>query len=201
MKKRAIILTAVLVFALVILDQIVKIIINNNFTMNERVIIVNNFLMLHPTLNTGFMGPLVNFFALFNINISEFIITPFIKTIQCLIALAAVILAYRYLTFALKERKKSVYFCIVAYIGGIICSWIDGVFWGGSLDYIFFLFFPYIFDLKDVYLTVSTFLIILFGVIPYLKNYYKLSKEERKKEDKEISLIKWFRKGCPLERS
>ena len=71
---------------------------------------------------------------------------------------------------------------------------IDTVFWGGSLDYIMLRFFPYIFDLKDVYLTCSPILLIPW-LISYYRYYYKLSKEERKKEDNEISLIKWLKKA------
>ena len=49
-------------------------------------------------------------------------------------------------------------------ISGCLCSLIDKVFWGGSLD---FLQIPtlFIFDLKDCYLTVAEVIFVVIGIL------------------------------------
>jgi signal peptidase II len=199
MKKRLII-TLAIITALVFVDQIVKIIISNNFAMKETVVIINNVLFIYPTLNTGLMGPLIDFFSWFGADLSGFIQTSVYSTIFTLIAFGLYFLLWRYVIYVHNNNKVLIYCIFVFTLSGVICSWIDTMFWGGSLDYIGLLRFPYIFDLKDVYMTVSAGLLILFWLMSYLIKYVKLSKEERKKEDKEVSLFKWLKNGCPLER-
>jgi signal peptidase II len=209
MKKRAIILAIVLIVILVFIDQFIKILIANYLLDNQicrecvcveaDIILIANVLRLRPVLNTGFMGPLVNFAALFGIDISNYSVAAIYKTVAVLLSIGIILIFLRHLIFISKKRKGSIYFLFVIYTAGSFCSLIDTIFWGGSLDYILFRFFPYIFDLKDVYLTCSP-LFFLPWYISYCRDYYKLTKEERKQEHKETGFIKWIKAGCPLER-
>ncbi len=65
------------------------------------------------------------------------------------------------------------YLGIELLIVAAICSTIDRLFWGGSLDYI--LIANYIIDLKDIYLTIGGILLVWGEIIVYCeKNKGKL---------------------------
>lgn len=60
----------------------------------------------------------------------------------------------------------------VLFFAGAICSFIDSLFWGGSIDYIR-LFTWFTFDLKDCYISAVLVLIVISAVI-YSKELDKL---------------------------
>lgn len=81
------------------------------------------------------------------------------------------------------KRTKTSFSVTLIMIFGLaecLCSLIDKLFWGGSLD---FLQIPnhFIFDLKDCYLTVAEVLFVIVGILhskeisvkEYLQFYYK----------------------------
>ena len=209
MKKRFIILTLILVLCFVFIDQVIKIIIADYFLEDmicstcghihyERVTLIDNVLYFHPYINTNLAITTVNFASRFNIDISDVSPTPVFITIFCLLVFGIILPFSLYSIYISKKYKRLVYAFFSFIIAGITCSWIDKVFWSGSLDYIG-LFDWFIFDLKDVYITICVPLIILWYIL-YLRDYIKLNKEERKQEKKETKMLNWIKKGCPLER-
>jgi signal peptidase II len=79
--------------------------------------------------------------------------------IQVLLAsLLVVFFSYQRFVRPGKNLMLSLGFC--AAFSGILCSFIDVVFWGGSLDYIGFLNW-FVFDMKDVFLNIGSIAIVI----------------------------------------
>ncbi|NLZ83882.1 MAG: signal peptidase II, partial [Clostridiales bacterium] len=108
------------------------------------------------------------------------------------VALIIFYLSYRYLSYLWIQGKKILKVMIIFLISGTGCSFIDVVFWGGSIDFIR-LFDWFTFDIKDVYLDIGIAFLLLFIVNYYVKVYHKMDKEERKQTG--ISI--WLKKGMP----
>lgn len=66
--------------------------------------------------------------------------------------------------------------CMFITIAGAICSLLDKIFWGGSLDFI--VFFGYIIDLKDIYLYTG----VLLGIILFIHEYVIMKRNIEKAE-------------------
>ncbi len=109
--------------------------------------------------------------------------------------LALVLVVYRYLVYFSENQKAYANGFLIFCLAGIICSFIDVVFWGGSLDFIRLLDW-FTFDLKDVYLTVC-----IACVLPYAFSYLRTYRNTTAEERKEQGLWRWIKKGCPVSRS
>lgn len=141
------------ILALTVLDQAVKLLIQ--------------FFWL--TVDTDLIGPLLRFRPVHNTNLSwagNFI--PFLSGMKVtvilnLLCIALYISYYAFYRSRQKEPAKSAAFIFVCGMAGCLCSLIDKIFWGGSLD---FLQIPrlFTFDLKDCYLSASLCLFVLVGL-------------------------------------
>lgn len=83
-------------------------------------------------------------------------------------------------------------------ISGAICSLVDKIFWGGSLDYVYLVGF-FIFDLKDVY--ASTF--VALTILAMIKNFERFKNIDEKKTIKEFwsfFKIKYLRMGKNIDK-
>ena len=89
-------------------------------------------------------------------------------------------------------RSTSVNGWLIFFVAGISCSFVDVLFWGGSLDFIR-LFDWFTFDLKDTYLDIGLAFLILFTVEYYIKSYHRMNKAERRQTGVWI----WIKKGMP----
>ena len=124
---------------LVLIDQMVKIVISKVF-MKYEFDIIAKVLRFNPELNTrlSYAG---NLFVLF-------------------------LFLSGYMLYQAKRAHTSfwVKMIMICGISGCLCSLIDKVFWGGSLD---FLQIPtlFIFDLKDCYLTVAEVIFVVIGIL------------------------------------
>ncbi|NLO49204.1 MAG: signal peptidase II [Clostridiales bacterium] len=79
--------------------------------------------------------------------------------IQVLLAFVLIVFfSYQRFTSPDNHRLISIGFC--AAFSGILCSFIDVVFWGGSLDYIGFLNW-FVFDMKDMFLHIGSIFIVI----------------------------------------
>jgi signal peptidase II len=117
-----------------------------------------------------------------------------------IISILLVIAVYRlctYYSFNWSRYKSLPGLYLIFTLSGASCSLIDVVFWGGSIDYIQ-LFNWFIFDLKDVYLSLGSVCVFLYLIV-YYKQYYALSKEERKEYSKKTNLLSWLKAGLPLK--
>ncbi|MHB1154804.1 MAG: signal peptidase II [Eubacteriales bacterium] len=102
-----------------------------------------------------------------------------------------IIFTYRYLSYLWIQKKNLLDGMLTFFVAGFLCSFVDVMYWGGSLDYIQ-LFDWFTFDIKDCYLTFGLIYLILYTGIYYIKTYRKMSKAERKQTE----LWLWIKKVC-----
>ena len=158
-----------IIFSLLILtDQITKIIIQNFFFV-KRFEIIPNFLSFHPIINTK--GSWLN--VRFNTGINFPILI-----ILNIIAIFLFIEFYRYYTY-LGNKSFWSDLCFLTISSGCICSLIDKVFYGGSLDFIG-ISNLFIADFKDIYINIAIFAFILTA---YFSGYLTSNDHSTLKDD------------------
>ena len=129
------------------LDFIVKLFVNNIVILYSRIEIIPNFFEITNVRNTG----------------AAFSILEGNRMLFIVIGLLAIYLIYK---FILKEGKLSNY-DILSYsmlIGGIFGNLLDRIIYGYVIDYFSFIIFNMnfpVFNLADVFIVISVFLIII----------------------------------------
>ena len=153
------------VFILIVVDQVLKIIIKN-YLFNSEFEIIKNILYFQPNLHKNHSW----FNSLFNLNIEIFVYVIF--------TVIVIFLSFFVYGF-LKENKKDkllVKLVFLFFYAGAICSLFDRIFWGGSLDFIYLKGF-FIFDLKDIYLSLFEISLIIMIIINFKAlNNFKFSR-------------------------
>lgn len=171
MKIRTIILW---IFLLVILDQGVKLVIDNWF-FSTHFTIIPSLLEFHPKFN--YNHSYLN--DLFQLGISKWIHLIFFTLIA---------LIYIPLYAAMRissHKKKLIDWAAIFVFAGIICAILGQVFWEGVLDFIYLI--PlFIFDFKDIYMNVF----VAFIILAFLK-YPRLLTEKRI-----ATYLKWQKRKC-----
>lgn len=137
------------VLLLVSIEQVIKIVIYNNF-LDKKSPILPPLLYFKPMFNRDYSW----FNSMLQLGISKWIHISVVAIMSILIYLF-----YKYLNkqFGTNKIIDIMYTFIFS---GAICSLIDKIFWNGSLDYILVSGF-FTFDLKDVYINVFIGLLIL----------------------------------------
>lgn len=107
-------------------------------------------------------------------------------------SLATIIFSYRYLLYLWNQGKKFLNGMLLFFTAGLLCSFIDVVFWGGSLDFLR-LSDWFTFDLKDIYLNIASGFLLLYAGNYFLKKYRKMDKDERR----QTGFWLWIKKGMP----
>lgn len=153
---------------LMILDQGVKFIIYKWF-FNTHFDIIGKFLSFQPIINTDGSWLNVRFGA--GINFGFLIILN-------LIALFIFFEAYRYYVHN-GHKDFNADMCIIFIMAGALCSLIDKVFYGGSLDFIG-ISNLFIADFKDIYINLA---ILFFLLCIYFNDYWKDDKPSTLKDD------------------
>lgn len=137
------------VLLLVSIEQVIKIVIYNNF-LDKKSPILPPLLYFKPMFNRDYSW----FNSMLQLGISKWIHISVVAIMSILIYLF-----YKYLNKQFGTNK--IIDIMYAFIfSGAICSLIDKIFWNGSLDYILVNGF-FTFDLKDVYINVFIGLLIL----------------------------------------
>lgn len=138
---------------LVVIDQCIKLIINR-YWFNSTFTIINNFLRFRPVINVNLSWG-GNYFT--------FLRVPWVvNTLNILVIVVVYICFHRYQQ-RLKKYEPWASLVFVLLMAGSICSLIDKLFWGGSLDFIQIpLFFT--FDLKDCYLSLAILIFLFLSV-------------------------------------
>lgn len=131
---------------LLVIDQVIKLIIVNNISLNSSIIIIKNFFNLTYVRNVGAA------FSILSGNIVLLII----------ISLVSFYLIYKYL---IKNKELSKYEVIIygALIGGLFGNLIDRIRLGYVIDYLDFKIFNYdypIFNFADMCIVLSVILLI-----------------------------------------
>lgn len=146
---------------LISIEQFIKIIVNTFFFENQ-IMFLDGMFGFKPYLNTTQLSFFNNELGM-NVGLSVLIFLNII--------LLPIIPLSIYLLFKKEKVHKVIYLAHDFVFAAMICSLIDKVFWGGSLDYIY-LFNRWIVDLKDIY-----FVLALVGVF-----YCGLENEIRKRK-------------------
>lgn len=145
-----------IIVILVIVDIFIKIIIDNFFF--DKVIMLNKWFGFKPYLNTTQLSIFNNELNL-NVSLQVLIILN-------ILLIPIILLTFKWLNVGDKYKRISNASEILL-LAGSICSLIDKIFWGGSLDYLYVRKL-FIFDLKDIYLFSSLCVIIIcFCVIKF----------------------------------
>ncbi len=155
MKKRLFIYIFILI-ALVSFDQITKYIVINSFNVNDKLILINNFLKFYYIRNTG-----ISFGMLSN---QKYII----------ILLTLLVIAYVIYETIKNKKNKLMIISSSLIISGAIGNLIDRVFRGYVVDFISFTLFKKemaIFNIADILIT--------FGIILYIYIILMEGKNER----------------------
>lgn len=159
-------------------DQLVKWLIRG-FHFEKNFEILGDILRFQPIINTN-QSYLGNFVSIFSI--------PWLMILLNLLLLVAVYYTYQYY-LASTDQESFVPQCVyVGIVSGAICSLIDKVFFGGSLDYIK-LFDWFIFDLKDCYISMAEVLFVFLVI-----KHYKVIEKVKLRDIIKFSLHRW-RKG------
>lgn len=169
--------------ALIALDQAVKLLISKS-ALNASMVLIPGTLLFKPTQNTH-----LNWIA----SMAGYKTPVWMMITLQIVVLVLVTLLFRYLTYRSGSRQPLLlaFFTFVA--AGIGCSFIDVVFWGGSLDFLG-LFSWFVFDTKDIYLNTSS----VFLVLWVIKNEKGKEHRLRSSETNLHMLTNWFRQGCPM---
>lgn len=175
----------ILMVILVLADQMIKLLIDN-FCMDADVILIGGTLFFHPVQNTHlwWIG------SMFDIYMPTWMMVGIL--ILCIVGLVFISVYFIYLFGKYRNATKVMCIGITFFVAGGVCMIVDIIFWGGSIDYIK-LFDWFVFDLKDIYTKVY-FIFLLLYYIPYMKEYIKMGKEERRQQ----GFLVWIKKGCPV---
>lgn len=150
-KKQFIGFTTLLIF----IEQWIKLIINKSY-LSANYPILEPYLYFKPMFNRDYSW--IN--SLFQLGMDKWLHIVLVTIIMVLI-----VLVYNYLTFKeLNTKLVSTSFAFL--LAGGICSFVDKVFWDGSLDYIYLRNY-FTFDLKDLYIDIFIGLIIAMFVFDY----------------------------------
>ena len=166
---------------LMLLDQGIKLIIKMKF-FYKYFEIIPNFLSFNPIINT--QGSWLN--ARFNFNIS-FSLLILINSISLILFVEI----YRYIKF---KNGKSFWvdMCFLFIFTGALCSFIDKVFYGGSLDFIG-ISNLFIADPKDIYINLG----LLFFIMSCYKSGFFSEEDTSLKDD--MKAIKNFLKFIKID--
>ena len=162
---------------LILIEQGIKLIINGSYLQNNDAII-ENLLYFKPMFNRDYSW--IN--SLFQLGVAKW---PHIIMVSIIII--SVFLVYMFIDHkGYNTKLVSTSFGFI--LAGGICSFIDKIFWDGSLDYIY-LQNQFTFDLKDVYINVFIGLIILMFIFDH-QNIRTSDGDEFTKEFKNYILRK-----------
>lgn len=151
-KKFKLFIIPILFFILI--DQTVKITISRGF-MQYEFDILPGILRFNPVLNTR-----LSYFG----NFIELLSDSFVTILLNVFALGILISGYLLYKRKIENTSFPVKMILIFGLAGCLCSLIDKLFWGGSLD---FLQIPnfFIFDLKDCYITIAEILFVILGIL------------------------------------
>lgn len=166
----------IIFLVLMAIDQGIKLIIKYNF-FNSYFEIIPKFLSFDPIINTK--GSWLN--ARFNFNIGFPLLTIFNG-----FALLFFFEIYRYVKQKNDLKNFWVDMCFQFIFAGSLCSFIDKVFYGGSLDFIG-ISDLFIADIKDIYINLG----LLFFVMALYKSGYLKSEDNSSFKD-DIKSLKQF---------
>ena len=123
--------------------------------MQDEFDIIFHLLRFNPEQNTN-----LSWFG----NFADVFSSSFLMVVFNILAIYIILSGYLLYRAKTQKTKFSVKVILVCGLAGCLCSLIDKLFWGGSLD---FLQIPnfFIFDIKDCYLTVAGIVFVIIGIL------------------------------------
>lgn len=139
---------------LVFIDQTIKIIISKWFIQNEFDII-SHLLRFNPkqNINLSWFGNFVDIFS-----------NSFVMVVFSVLAIYIFLSGFLLYGAKTKQIRLSAKIILICGLAGCLCSLIDKLFWGGSLDFLQIPSF-FTFDIKDCYLTITGFMFVIIGLL------------------------------------
>ncbi|MFT4144695.1 MAG: signal peptidase II [Mobilitalea sp.] len=150
---------------LILLDQAIKLIINQ-FFYTDNFKIIGDYIQFQPYLNIKYSW--IN--SLFNLGISRIL-----HIIVVVLMIIVISVGYKFIQ-TVYTLSKVIDYLFLFVLAGAACSLFDKVFWGGSLDYIM-LKGLFIFDLKDVYISVFEILLVIVIIVNF-KRVNKINEKQ-----------------------
>jgi len=121
--------------------------------MDTKMALFNGFVGFHPLINKTQM-------SFFNRELGMGLSTSVLLVINFLLLLILIFLYYRFYKLGFFNFHTKL--ILLMFISAAICSIIDKIVLGGSLDYI--LLNKTVFDLKDIYLLIAYVYAIIYGI-------------------------------------
>lgn len=138
---------------LVLIDQLIKIVIKRLW-FEADIAILGDVVRFAPKINTKLS---------WGAHFIDILRNPVVINVLNVIVLLVFISAYSYYRSQKEQPTKAANAVYVLGVSGTLCSLIDKLFWGGSLDYIQ-LIGLFTFDLKDCFITLSI-VVFLIGLL------------------------------------
>ena len=157
--KKKVVRSSIVVAILVAIEMVIKIIIDV-FFMEKKLIFFEQF-GFKPHLNTTQL-------SMFNNELDMGVSTAALIVLN--IALILLVPVGLYFLHRNDDLCDAIYVVQDLLMAGMVCSLLDKVFWGGSLDYIY-LFGRWIVDLKDIYMVAGLVVYIYCGVECMMRQY------------------------------
>ena len=172
---------------LTVIDQAVKLLIAH-FLMDAQFTIIPGVLSFYVSQNIhlGWIWVRLNIMMPLHFAV-------IITIVQTLV----VIIYIRFISYATHNYRKFQSIpgkSMMLILTGSVCKLIDDIFWGGSLDFLE-IFDWFIFDIKDIYITIGLLLLFVCIISNQIWYYGKLTKKERQIEKLRWKFINWFKSG------
>ena len=145
MKKKSLIIATIIV----IIDQVLKIVIDNILSINESIQVIPNVFYITKVYNTGAAWSLFEGSGILLI----------------IIAIVAFFLLLKYQNYFMENKRNILAFALI--YGGLVGNLIDRVIYGYVIDYLHFFIFDYsfpVFNLADIAIVVG-FLLVIIAII------------------------------------
>lgn len=145
MKKKSLIIATIIV----IIDQVLKIVIDNILSINESIQVIPNVFYITKVYNTGAAWSLFEGSGILLI----------------IIAIVAFFLLLKYQIYFMGNKRNTLAFAFI--YGGLVGNLIDRVIYGYVIDYLHFFIFDYsfpVFNLADIAIVVG-FLLVIIAII------------------------------------
>ncbi len=181
-----------IIFVLVFIDQFAKIVIYNYYDFDEALMQVKDTVHIHPRMHYKAINKCVQLAEKTGLSVSFwFYANSLLLVISDCIFNSFIYVTYKFFDIAhLKTRKTFVGVLLVLLNSGAICSVLDRLLWGGTLD---FMCISKTFtsdlgnlkilhitqDVKDCYLDVSFVLFCIYAVLVAI-DFSKLKKDKEK---------------------
>lgn len=140
-----------ILFLSVLLDQIIKIVVSYNLSINDTINIINNFFSITYVTNVG----------------AAWSILSGGRILLILLAFLAINLIYFMFIYKKEiDKKNQIFYGLL--LGGIIGNLIDRIVFGYVIDYLDFNIFGYnfpVFNLADILITLSVIFIVIFSKV------------------------------------